>query len=404
MKKGKQITVNGKTFISKAEACRYYNLPQALVDGRLKNGWSIEEAFELVKRDNHYININIEGKSFLSAREACKYYNLKYGTVLNRLREGWSIEEAFELVERNKTYKSISIGGKTFKSISEACRYYKVDRSLINNRLYKYGWTIEEAFGIINKSNYEEIFVKGKYFASLLEACEYYDTDLSLVYNRINKGWDIVDALLTPVLKELKGKEITLEGKTFISIAEACRYYNLQGDRVRSRLKIGWTLEEAFELVKRDKGIITVENKTFKSLPKACKYYNINYRLVSNRLNRGWSIEEAFELVERKNERFINITLEGRTFKSIKEAADHYNIDYKKVSTRLRNGWSYEEALEIIDRLKRKNRGNSKPITINGITYDSEMEACRHYNVNYRTFKSRLNRKGLSIEEAIGLV
>ena len=51
-----------------------------------------------------------------------------------------------------------------------------------------------------------------------------------------------------------KGKdEITVNGKTFKSFSEACRYYNLDYDNVLTRLKFGWTPEEAFELVDKKK-------------------------------------------------------------------------------------------------------------------------------------------------------
>ena len=48
------------------------------------------------------------------------------------------------------------------------------------------------------------------------------------------------------------------------------------------------------------------------------------------------------------------ITLEGRTFKSIKEAAEYYNLKYNTIRTRIFNyGWSIEEAFELVPRQKR---------------------------------------------------
>ena len=49
--------------------------------------------------------ITVEGKTFNSIKEACKYYNLEYNTVYDRLNRGWSVEEAFELVPRQKKKK-----------------------------------------------------------------------------------------------------------------------------------------------------------------------------------------------------------------------------------------------------------------------------------------------------------
>ena len=154
-------------------------------------------------------------------------------------------------------------------------------------------------------------------------------------------------------------KPITLEGRTFKSIKEAAEYYNLKYNTIFVRLRRGWTLEEAFELVdidsKNKAKEITVEGKSFISIAEAARYYNLEYETVRLRLrNKGWSIEEAFELVKRKDTRNKEITVEGRTFKSIKEAAEYYNLKYNTIRTRIFNyGWSIEEAFELVPRQKR---------------------------------------------------
>ena len=103
-------------------------------------------------------------------------------------------------------------------------------------------------------------------------------------------------------------KNIIVNGKEFKSIIEACKYYNLNYKTVSSRLRKGWSNEEAFELVERytyhNCKPITVEGKTFISIAEAARYYNLNVYMVSQRLNiLRWSIEEAFELVPRKRKR-----------------------------------------------------------------------------------------------------
>jgi hypothetical protein len=40
-------------------------------------------------------------------------------------------------------------------------------------------------------------------------------------------------------------------GKTYFSLRKACEAHALNPDRIRSRLSMGWTLEEAFDLVTR---------------------------------------------------------------------------------------------------------------------------------------------------------
>ena len=95
-----------------------------------------------------------------------------------------------------------------------------------------------------------------------------------------------------------------------------------------------------------------MEGKTFKCRKEACKYYNLDYEKVNDRLSNGWTKEEAFELVPRKNK--YEITLEGKTFKCRKEACKYYKLNYNKVNDRLSNGWTKEEAFELVPRKRNK--------------------------------------------------
>ena len=367
--KGKdEITVNGKTFKSFSEACRYYNLNYSMVWNRLNKGWTIEEAFGLIEKEFHHHRkeITLNGKTFNSIIEATKYYNLNTNLVQKRLSRGWTNEEAFGLVKRkgkrkygNKR-KQITIEGRTFNSINEAVKYYNLNYNKVWSRLNK-GWTIEEAFELVQRKrkygDQREITVGGKTFTSIAEAARYYNIDNIKINNRLNRGWSIEEAFEL-VKKEnnkgKKGKPITLEGKTFDSIAEACRYYNLALSTVNARLnKGGWTNEEAFGLVERNcinKGKpITVEGKKFNSIKEASEYYNINYSLALGRLKRNWIPEEAFELVERKKECFNKpVTIEGKTFETVVVACKYYNnLDSNIIKNKLKHSWSIAEAFDL---------------------------------------------------------
>ena len=104
----------------------------------------------------------------------------------------------------------------------------------------------------------------------------------------------------------MAGNEITVGGKTFKTKKEAAEYYNLNEEMVYGRLRRGIPIEEAFELIprKRKYGVqreITVGGKTFETIADACKYYNLKESKVRDRINQlDWSIEEAFELVPRR--------------------------------------------------------------------------------------------------------
>ena len=106
----------------------------------------------------------------------------------------------------------------------------------------------------------------------------------------------------------MAGNEITVGGKTFKTKKEAAEYYNLNEEVVCGRLRRGIPIDEAFELVprKRKYGVqreITVGGKTFESVAEAARYHNLKDSKVRSRIDIGWSIEEAFELVPRKNKK-----------------------------------------------------------------------------------------------------
>ena len=73
---------------------------------------------------------------------------------------------------------------------------------------------------------------------------------------------------------------------------------------------------------------------------------------VNNRITKlGWSLEEAFELVSRRS----TIVINGVEFASLAEAARKHNVKPDLVRQRLKNGrWTLREALEIVPRKVKK--------------------------------------------------
>lgn len=134
-------------------------------------------------------------------------------------------------------------------------------------------------------------------------------------------GWSIEKALKTKV----EEKKIVIQNKEFKNVSEACRFYNVDRNVAGSRIKQGWSLEEVFNLKKREfMSALTVNNIKFASLNHACKYYNKRQTSVNRRLERGWSIEEALEIVKRTeyNKRA------GKIYKIINSVNDKIYIGY----------------------------------------------------------------------------
>ena len=71
----------------------------------------------------------------------------------------------------------------------------------------------------------------------------------------------------------------------------------------------------------------------FPTLEGATRYFGLYEHAISNRLRAGWTKEEAAGLVDRKrpygtNPISIAYKVDGKTFRSIAEMADYYNVSY----------------------------------------------------------------------------
>lgn len=218
--------------------------------------------------------------------------------------------------------------------------------------------------------------------------------------------------------------QLTVEGKKFKSLSEAARYYGLAPKTVRERIKsYGWTLEEAFGLSERESpkpssrtypSQLTVEGKTFKSLREAARHFSLSPQLVRRRMARGWTAEQALELEKAPVEFHANatqVTLRSgdltKQYGSVKDAALDYGLAPATVRARIKSlGWTLEEALGLSERESRKpSTGKNVTLLLNGIEYhyESISAAAKAYDLDEFLVFGRLNRNGWSIEQALEL-
>ena len=252
----------------------------------------------------------------------------------------------------------------------------------------------------------KQIIVQDKIFNSISEACKYYNLPYETISTRLRLGWSVKRAFSTKINTKKSGRrQITLHGKTYKSVSEACKYYNLSYTAILNRLNRGWSVEKAFEVdIKPPKQlinkVITLNGEQI-TIGEACKKYNIKLRDVNNRWYRNWSIEEIFEFIYRNNN-CSEIVIQGNTFKSIKEACDYHNVNYGTICARMSRGMSAEEAITTPVMDKNNGNGRSKPITVDGKRFVSIKAAADYYGLNYGTVKWKL-RKGWSIEDTFNI-
>ena len=187
-------------------------------------------------------------------------------------------------------------------------------------------------------------------------------------------------------------EEIVLEGVRYKSISSACDAYDISFTLVYSRLKNGWSIEEAFGLVERKnskKGtLIKDQLDGYNSLAEFCRNIGVDYNSVRMKIQMGSSLEDA---IASKTIPSV-IKHGGREFPSITSACRFLGLDYYTVCMRLSNGWELEDALNPMGR---------RSIIVNGVEYPSLRNACLKHNLKYDKIRYHMKSNNVSAEEAI---
>ena len=227
-----------------------------------------------------------------------------------------------------------------------------------------------------------------------------YEKNKIIELNTINKGYNLN---LGGSFGDGKGKAVIVNGKKFISMNAAARYYNFETWTIHQRVsKYGWTLKQALGIhnppeIEIDRINITVNGKHFKNFRAACKFYQLNEDAVRSRLNLRWTIDEAFGLEKppnkgRNSAQAKKIKVEGVTYTSISKAAEEYEISKSKLADRLRSNWSINQAFEIDEPPPPSGSKNGTVIVVNGKKFKSITDAEKFFNIRIGLAGERLNR------------
>ena len=180
-------------------------------------------------------------------------------------------------------------------------------------------------------------------------------------------------------------------GNEYKDIEELAGAYNLPPYIVKSRLRSGYTMEEA--LTKKYAGYnqphYDHNGTKFSTLKEMCKYYGISEANYLVRLRNGWSMKNALTIPVRGQ---ACVDHEGTRFSSMAKMADYWGIPYETFYRRYKvQGKSLEEALtldyeQVIDHLGNKFR--------------TKIEMCRYHDISYSTFITRKS-KGWSLKDCL---
>ena len=166
---GKTITVDNKVFPSRAMAAEFYGIDHNKFNTRLRKNWTPEQAAEIEKWDGAGPKkIKVKNKEFRSIQSAAKYFKLHVQTVSQRLRNGWTVDEAFgfKKKELNNQPIVISFDDKTFKDQATFCRQGGFSDALVLKRRNE-GWNYKRIWDTYSGKGIKKIcrICKAEFYA-----------------------------------------------------------------------------------------------------------------------------------------------------------------------------------------------------------------------------------------------
>ena len=138
---------------------------------------------------------------------------------------------------------------KEFNSIKSLAAYVGINDKTLTARLRK-GMSIEQA---CDKKDHRCTYLQYKgQEKSIVDLCSENNKDKELVRNRLKYGYSLNEALNKPKKLSRQGQPIVVNGMLYNSISEALRKLNLleKESPIRSRLRAGWKVNDAFNFDK----------------------------------------------------------------------------------------------------------------------------------------------------------
>ena len=255
--------VEGVIYATLLDVARAYNLNHNTIYKRYARGKRGDDLVPPKKRKNYIeplkkqikYKLTVQGKSFVSEIEACRYYDVRYITYRKRKQKGYSAEECLGLKEifDKRTVKKkgrklgklqpikLEVGGKIYTSYASLARAYDLPYYVIHNRIKQYGYTPQEAVSIKGKA--KQLIVEGKKYNTMAEAARAYGKASGQLLSQISLGRTIEQAL---GIEEYYGENsFEWNGKKYKSKKELTEEYGMTEQLLNGRLSKGMSIEEA---------------------------------------------------------------------------------------------------------------------------------------------------------------
>lgn len=250
------------------------------------------------------------GNIYPSRSAMLKHYNLPTSTFTNRLQRNWTLEQALTTPTDGQNpkhnFKKIWTDhlGNEYKSVAEMANHYGITEKIFWSRKRILNWPLEKILTTPVQdqdapANAKPVICNGITFKSVNALCKYYNIPRTTYKLRISQGLTPEEAIKVEP-KKVKGfvktKITDPWGKEFPSLAALCREYHVTKDLVRSRLDLGWTMEQILtnpEVIDPHKPCVGPDGKTYAGFKIMAEAFGLSESTLRGRLTQGYSLEDA---------------------------------------------------------------------------------------------------------------
>lgn len=434
----RRIAVRGQVFNSIAEAAEHFGQSVGNVGRRLRSGWSIEEAVGVARkrtlRPSQGVQVRTSQGTFPSIQEAAKHFGIEPGTLQNRLAKGWPPDHAVGLVKRQrkpKTTSAVTYDGKVYPNSWNFARAFNKNEKLVAKRL-RSGWSPEQAVDLVEAPPRFRNQIGGatnKHWkrVEIVDNTEYPATDvgnykLYVIRNSVDSK-EYIGITINPLWMRFNGHKRSartgVKTKLYNSMRlHGAKKFTIELIRSDARSFAELQKQEAAEISRRDTirsgynvspggGIgtptsIKVGNLVFPSRGAAAEYFGVDSGVFNLRISRlGWTPEQAAEVELREKYSRHKVTVLGRSYGTLQEAATALGVNYRLAWSRIKSkGWTIEQALGAAASPDRSKFGGIA-IEAYGQSFRSYAACAREFGVGVAAFRQRVSSLGEEAEFAI---
>ena len=183
------------------------------------------------------------GNKFAELQDMCDAYGIEQALFNGRMRRGWPLDKALTVGGKPKSVivgTAYMVFGVCYPDIKSICKEYGIT---YNYSAQAHNDDIEAWI-----SSRALIRYKGKVYKTITELAGAYGLDDDIFHSRLHRGWTLERTLSEPIREGKTGKPCKdHNGKTYSSLSEMLRHYNVPRNAYESRLERVWCQKCALE-------------------------------------------------------------------------------------------------------------------------------------------------------------